>query len=358
MNIVKEDKTFLDHSLINDSDADILTFFQDHDAGITKALEQSLLRFGKIKVNFIMQIILSKFTPRHEVVIDKPKSKPKWSSRLLSAVKAVPKVLKLLSQYVTSKVKSYFKTEATVDSPVDDDTDESRDTIHVTVSFQTDANDGLILNAGQIAKTTKAASHDLERRLAHYMRDGSGWTFGRIQSFSIHSSKYKPFRGSSYLKTPPDLASKKAIINVQNADNRCFGYAVLSAIFPMENNAQRPSHYNKYFDTLRFDGINFPVELSSIRKFEKLNKDLCVTCQHRNCNDESHVHGIAVYVFEWKKDGLSPLRISDCNGYKIRLMLLHEADKWHYIFIKNFHRLLTQMSKYKGTRFWCDNACV
>jgi len=125
------------------------------------------------------------------------------------------KVLKLLSQYVTSKVKSYFKTEAAVDYPVNDNTVESRDTIHVTVSFQTDASDGLILNAGQIAKTTKAASHDLERRLAHYMRDGSGWTFGRIQSFSIHSSKYKPFRGSSYLKTPPDLDSKKAIINVQ-----------------------------------------------------------------------------------------------------------------------------------------------
>jgi len=177
MNIVKEDKTFLDHSLIHDSNADILTFFEGHDAEITNALEQSLLRFGKIKVNFIMQIILSKFTPRHEVVIDKPKSKPKLASRLLSAVKAVPKVLKLLSQYITSKVKSYFKTEAAVDFPANDDTDESRDTIHVTVSFQTDASDGLTLNAGQFAKTTKAASHDLERRLAHYMRDGSGWTF-------------------------------------------------------------------------------------------------------------------------------------------------------------------------------------
>ena len=210
MNIVKEDKTFLDHSLINDSDTDILTFFQDHDAEITKALEQSLQRFGKIKVNFIMQIILSKFTPRHEVVIEKPKNKPKWASRLLSAVKSVPKVLKLLSQYVTSKLKTYFKTEATVD---DDDTDgshDNHDTIYVTVSFQTDANDGLILNAGQIAKTTKAASHDLERRLAHYMRDGSGWTFGRIQSFAMNTSKYKPLGGSSYLPTPTDLASKKA----------------------------------------------------------------------------------------------------------------------------------------------------
>jgi len=35
-------------------------------------------------------------------------------------------------------------------------------------------------------------------------------------------------------------------------------------------------------------------------------------------------------------------------------MLLHEDNKWHYTFIKNFHHLLTQMSKYKGTRFWCD----
>ena len=53
MNVVKETKHFLDHSLINDSDTDILTFLQDSDAEITKALEQSLLRFGKIKVNFL-----------------------------------------------------------------------------------------------------------------------------------------------------------------------------------------------------------------------------------------------------------------------------------------------------------------
>ncbi len=133
MNIVKETKHFLDHCLINDSETDILTFFQDHDAEIAKALEQSLLRFGKIKVNFIMEIILLKFTPKHETVIDKPKSKPKWASRLLNAFKAVPKVLQLLTQYVTSKLKSYFKTEPTVDSPVDDECD---GTIHVKVFFK------------------------------------------------------------------------------------------------------------------------------------------------------------------------------------------------------------------------------
>jgi len=89
-----------------------------------------------------------KFTPKHETVIDKPKSKPKWASRLLNAVKAVPKVLQLLTQYVTSKLKSYFKTETTADSPVEDESDESHDTIHVKVFFQTDAIP--ILNAGQI----------------------------------------------------------------------------------------------------------------------------------------------------------------------------------------------------------------
>ncbi len=112
MNVVMEDKTFLDHSLINESDADILTFFQDRDVEITKALEQSLLRFGKVKANFIMEVILSKFTPKHETVIDKPNSKPKWASRLLQAVKDVPKVLKLFSQYITSKLKMYFKNRS------------------------------------------------------------------------------------------------------------------------------------------------------------------------------------------------------------------------------------------------------
>ena len=73
MNVVKETKHFLDHSLINDSDADIMTFFQDYDAEITNALEQSLLRFAKVKANFIMEVILLKFTPKRETVIDKPK---------------------------------------------------------------------------------------------------------------------------------------------------------------------------------------------------------------------------------------------------------------------------------------------
>ncbi len=52
MNVVKESKHFLDLSMINDSDTDILTFFQDHDVEINKALEQSLIRFGKRKGEF------------------------------------------------------------------------------------------------------------------------------------------------------------------------------------------------------------------------------------------------------------------------------------------------------------------
>ena len=136
MNVVNETKNFLDHSLISDSDTDILTFFEDHDAEITKALEQSLLRFGKIKVNFIMEIILSKFTPKHETVIDKPKSKPKWASRLLNSVKVLPKALAFLAQYVASKLKTYFKTETKQETPVVDESHDSHETIHVKVFFK------------------------------------------------------------------------------------------------------------------------------------------------------------------------------------------------------------------------------
>ena len=150
MHVVKETKHFLDLSMINDSDTDILTFFQDHDAEITNGLEQSLLRFGKIKVNFIMEILLSKFTPKHETVIEKPKIKPKWASRLPTAAKVVPKALVFLTQYIASKLKSYFKTEPKQETPVDDESDESHNTIHVKVFFQTDAIP--ILNAGQIAE--------------------------------------------------------------------------------------------------------------------------------------------------------------------------------------------------------------
>ena len=51
---------------------------------------------------------------------------------------------------------------------------------------------------------------------------GSGWAFHAIIKFELHTVSYKPLRGNTWIPLPKKLADKKAIINTQNKDNKCF----------------------------------------------------------------------------------------------------------------------------------------
>ena len=60
-----------------------------------------------------------------------------------------------------------------------------------------------------------------------------------VIKFELHTVRYKPLRGESYIPLPKELADKKAIINIQNKDNKCFLWCVLRALNPDKNNPQR-----------------------------------------------------------------------------------------------------------------------
>jgi len=92
---------------------------------------------------------------------------------------------------------------------------------------------------------------------------GSQWVLNRILNLELRINRYNPIRGGSYMPLPPTLANKKAIINVKNKDNKCFLWAVLTALHPRDTNPQRVSKYkkweHKFDDALK--GIEFPVKL-------------------------------------------------------------------------------------------------
>jgi len=59
------------------------------------------------------------------------------------------------------------------------------------------------------------------------MLKGSGFSLVSIYViFLINISKYSPLGGSSYIPLPACIENKKATINVQNIDNKCFKYIV------------------------------------------------------------------------------------------------------------------------------------
>lgn len=71
-----------------------------------------------------------------------------------------------------------------------------------------------------IFKHVKVRIEDLEL-------NGSGWILASIVELVIFDNVWEPLRGSSFIQLSTAIARKKAVINVQNADERCFEWALL-----------------------------------------------------------------------------------------------------------------------------------
>ena len=67
---------------------------------------------------------------------------------------------------------------------------------------------------------------------------------------------------------------KKSIINIQNKDYKCFLWSILRYLHPIQKNETRLIDIRKYENDLKFKGIDFPVKLKDIPKFENQNPNL------------------------------------------------------------------------------------
>ena len=103
------------------------------------------------------------------------------------------------------------------------------------------------------------------------MGESSGWMMDRIKAVNLNIARYNPIRGSSYIPTPQSLVQKVALVNVQNKDQNCFLYSILASLYPVKQNAERVSKYKKYLDKLNYKGIEMPMAVKDIDKFEKMN---------------------------------------------------------------------------------------
>ena len=156
--------------------------------------------------------------------------------------------------------------------------------------------------------------------------------------------KYSPIGGSSYIPTPKSIFGKKAIINVKNNDENCFLYSILAHFKKCEQHNNRVSHYKQHLHELRTDGIDMPMKLEDITKFEKLN-------------------GLSINVYSIEENGgnVNPIRISKENLDPINLLLIIGRDHEHYTYISNFDRLLAFGTHPKSFCPYCmhgfDNRC-
>ena len=76
---------------------------------------------------------------------------------------------------------------------------------------------------------------------------------------------------SSYLPSPKELEAKKACLNIQNNDKKCFLWCILALLHPVQHrdNPTGLLKYQEYEHELNMSGIQYPVEIKDIGKFER-----------------------------------------------------------------------------------------
>ena len=73
---------------------------------------------------------------------------------------------------------------------------------------------------------------DIEVRIDRFTMEGSGWSVIDLLNHDLHVNKYDPLVARSYIKLPAEIQNKKATINIQNADDKCFIYCLGRALDP------------------------------------------------------------------------------------------------------------------------------
>jgi len=187
---------------------------------------------------------------------------------------------------------------------------------------------------------------NLEHNAEQWNKRGSNFNIERMSRFVLSVPPYRPLHGSTFVPTPEFLAKKHCLVNIQNNDEKCIVWSVLSALYPPTHNPHGLTNYIDYEHSLNVEGLNFPIQTNHIPIFEKLNPSTSVK----------------VLAFEESSKGFtveyrSPERERE---HHVNLLLLEDADnppKLHYVWIKNMSALVCHRTKHYGVTFVC-NSCL
>ena len=152
----------------------------------------------------------------------------------------------------------------------------------------------------------------------------------KIEDINIDIANYDPLAGSSYITLLPELNnSMKGLINLENKDNESFKWCNVRLINPQNKHSDRINKQDKKItSTLDYRGINFPMKA-------------------RNYEIVEERFNINVNVFGYK-NRVFPLYVSKkSNEQVLNVLLISNEGKSHYVFIKDFKRLMYSKTEHK-----------
>ncbi|KAJ8913054.1 hypothetical protein NQ315_006555 [Exocentrus adspersus] len=82
----------------------------------------------------------------------------------------------------------------------------------------------------------------LTNQTTEFQERDSGWALEHIMYLEVNVNQYTALHGSSYIKLPKFIEAKKAVVNVNNQDQHCFLWAIISALYPPNNRMRHQAH--------------------------------------------------------------------------------------------------------------------
>ena len=139
---------------------------------------------------------------------------------------------------------------------------------------------------------------------------------------------------SSCLKS--QIILKKGLINIRNKDNKCFLWCHVRHLNPVNDHSTRiKKEDEKIASALDYSGIDFPVSTKDYTKIEDQNN-------------------ICINVFSYESKVVCPIYISEKNyDNNMNILIIHENKKFHYVYIKDFNRLMYNITKHKEKKWFC-----
>ena len=176
-------------------------------------------------------------------------------------------------------------------------------------------------------------------RLDNWISHGSGWIAEKIYSQYLNISFYLPLSGSTYIKLPDELKHPmKGLINIQNNDNKCFMWCHVRHLNLNGVKLERIKKEDREVcKKINYQGVDFPASKKDYGKIEVLNK-------------------ININVFCYENKVVYPVYLSDQKfDDSMDLLLISNKFVSHYVYIKDFNRLMFNKTKNKNKKYFCKS---
>jgi len=162
----------------------------------------------------------------------------------------------------------------------------------------------ILLHNTHIETLINLAVLKIEKQIETFNENGSGLAVASITELDMTTCKFQPTRMGTYQPIPPKLQGKSKLFtnvnnsvpalrkdpdaDIENEKKMCFVWSVLAALHPIKHTTRKcdVKRYRKRLGELCLDGLEFPMTLEQIPKFERQNPTL----------------GISVFLYDPQRD--------------------------------------------------------